>query len=126
MTLVRSNLSKLLSPPSNSLSPSPSLSPHKLRSLIVDLSTPAQDLSLPTEEFWRENNELLKPLNNGQIRAIRKSLHAKDYALILGMPGTGEIDHHHLSLSLYLSLYLSHLISLSLSLYLSHLISLSL
>ncbi|CAK9170418.1 unnamed protein product [Ilex paraguariensis] len=62
-----------------------------LRKLIVDLEAPrfdsgcifSQDPAL--SYIWSEKN-----LNDDQRRAIIKILTAKDYALILGMPGTGK------------------------------------
>ncbi|KAL0547963.1 hypothetical protein IC582_012402 [Cucumis melo] len=62
-----------------------------LRKLIVDLAAPrfdggcifSQDPAI--SYIWSEKN-----LNDDQRRAIIKILTAKDYALILGMPGTGK------------------------------------
>ncbi|KAK9207638.1 hypothetical protein WN943_017928 [Citrus x changshan-huyou] len=63
----------------------------QLRRMIVDLEAPrfdsgsvfSQDPAL--SYIWSE-----KSLNDDQRRAIIKVLTAKDYALILGMPGTGK------------------------------------
>uniref|UniRef100_A0A803LIK9 DNA replication ATP-dependent helicase/nuclease n=1 Tax=Chenopodium quinoa TaxID=63459 RepID=A0A803LIK9_CHEQI len=63
----------------------------RLRKLIVDLEAPRFDSgSIPSQDpaisyIWSEKN-----LNADQRRAIIKILTAKDYALILGMPGTGK------------------------------------
>lgn len=55
------------------------------RSLVVDLEAPRFDATLAPKV------EELKPsLNEGQRRAVEKVLTARDYALILGMPGTGK------------------------------------
>ncbi|KAF9625151.1 hypothetical protein IFM89_019365 [Coptis chinensis] len=62
-----------------------------LRKMIVDLEAPRYDSGLilsqdPAIAYIRSE----KNLNNDQRRAIHKILTAKDYALILGMPGTGK------------------------------------
>ncbi|KAF8379125.1 hypothetical protein HHK36_028554 [Tetracentron sinense] len=68
-----------------------SLQGSHLRKMIVDLEAPRFDSGGifsqdPAISFiWSEKN-----LNNDQRRAILKILTAKDYALILGMPGTGK------------------------------------
>ncbi|KAL9245210.1 hypothetical protein vseg_018886 [Gypsophila vaccaria] len=62
-----------------------------LRRLVVDLEAPRFDSgSILSQDpaisyIWSERN-----LNADQQRAIIKILTAKDYALILGMPGTGK------------------------------------
>ncbi|KAE8695691.1 DNA replication ATP-dependent helicase/nuclease DNA2-like isoform X2 [Hibiscus syriacus] len=62
-----------------------------LRKMIVDLAPPRFDSGCIFSQdpaisyIWSE-----KSLNNDQRRAILKILTAKDYALILGMPGTGK------------------------------------
>ncbi|TKY49761.1 DNA replication ATP-dependent helicase/nuclease DNA2 [Spatholobus suberectus] len=62
-----------------------------LRRMIVDLEAPRFDSgSIVSQDpaisyVWSE-----KSLNDDQRRAILKILTAKDYALILGMPGTGK------------------------------------
>ncbi|GMJ09463.1 jing he sheng 1, embryo defective 2411 [Hibiscus trionum] len=62
-----------------------------LRKMIVDLAAPRFDSGCIFSQdpaisyIWSE-----KSLNNDQRRAILKILTAKDYALILGMPGTGK------------------------------------
>ncbi|KMS95822.1 hypothetical protein BVRB_004770 isoform B [Beta vulgaris subsp. vulgaris] len=63
----------------------------RLRKLIVDFEAPRFDSgSILSQDpaisyIWSEKN-----LNSDQRRAIIKILTAKDYALILGMPGTGK------------------------------------
>ncbi|KAI4353108.1 hypothetical protein L6164_002081 [Bauhinia variegata] len=62
-----------------------------LRRMIVDLEAPRFDSGTTVSQdpaisyVWSEKN-----LNDDQRRAILKILTAKDYALILGMPGTGK------------------------------------
>uniref|UniRef100_A0A5B7AJ85 DNA helicase n=2 Tax=Davidia involucrata TaxID=16924 RepID=A0A5B7AJ85_DAVIN len=62
-----------------------------LRKMIVDLEAPRFDSGCIFSQdpaisyIWCEKN-----LNNDQRRAILKILTAKDYTLILGMPGTGK------------------------------------
>nr|XP_028961324.1 DNA replication ATP-dependent helicase/nuclease DNA2 [Malus domestica] len=62
-----------------------------LRKMIVDLEAPRFDNGSPLSQdpaisyVWSQRN-----LNDDQRRAILKILTAKDYALILGMPGTGK------------------------------------
>ncbi|PON87540.1 hypothetical protein TorRG33x02_167180 [Trema orientale] len=62
-----------------------------LRKMIVDLEAPRFDSGCiisqdPAMSYvWSQNN-----LNDDQRRAILKILTARDYALILGMPGTGK------------------------------------
>ncbi|KAK9202628.1 hypothetical protein WN944_017840 [Citrus x changshan-huyou] len=63
----------------------------QLRRMIVDLEAPRFDSGSAFSQdpalsyIWSE-----KSLNDDQRRAIIKVLTAKDYALILGMPGTGK------------------------------------
>ncbi|OAY77110.1 DNA replication ATP-dependent helicase/nuclease DNA2, partial [Ananas comosus] len=62
-----------------------------LRQLIVDLEAPRFDTGGlfsqdPAISYVRSE----KSLNDDQRRSIQKILTAKDYALILGMPGTGK------------------------------------
>ncbi|XP_017697653.3 DNA replication ATP-dependent helicase/nuclease JHS1 isoform X2 [Phoenix dactylifera] len=81
-TIMRFNLIQLFSQDSQSL---------HLRKMIVDLEAPrfesggiySQD---PALSYVRQE----KHLNDDQRRSIHKILTAKDYALILGMPGTGK------------------------------------
>lgn len=55
------------------------------RELIVDLVQPVY------EEVWApDEHEIPAHLNIDQREAMRKVMTAKDYALILGMPGTGK------------------------------------
>ncbi|KAF3447603.1 hypothetical protein FNV43_RR12790 [Rhamnella rubrinervis] len=69
----------------------PSLQSTHLRKMIVDLEPPRFDSGCILSQdpaisyVWSEKN-----LNEDQRRAILKILTAKDYALILGMPGTGK------------------------------------
>ncbi|CAN4126033.1 unnamed protein product [Withania somnifera] len=62
-----------------------------LRKMIVDLEVPRFDSGCQFSQdpsisyIWSEKN-----LNDDQRRAVLKILTAKDYALILGMPGTGK------------------------------------
>ncbi|CDZ96213.1 DNA replication helicase [Phaffia rhodozyma] len=59
--------------------------PAQLRSLVVDLRSPLFDQSqapLP--------QEIPSILNTDQTEALTKVLTARDYALVLGMPGTGK------------------------------------
>ncbi|XP_019095046.1 PREDICTED: DNA replication ATP-dependent helicase/nuclease DNA2-like isoform X2 [Camelina sativa] len=64
---------------------------QSIRKMIVDLEPPRFDNgSILSQDpaisyIWSE-----KSLNNDQRQAILKILTAKDYALILGMPGTGK------------------------------------
>ncbi|KAG9452225.1 hypothetical protein H6P81_005129 [Aristolochia fimbriata] len=62
-----------------------------LRKIIVDLEAPRFDRGVifsqdPAISYVQSE----KSLNEDQRRAIRKILTAKDYTLILGMPGTGK------------------------------------
>ncbi|KAL6130481.1 hypothetical protein ACLB2K_068860 [Fragaria x ananassa] len=70
----------------------PSAQSVHLRKMIVDLEAPRFDSGCITfsqdpaiSYVWSQRN-----LNDDQRRAILKILTAKDYALILGMPGTGK------------------------------------
>ncbi|KYK55055.1 DNA replication factor Dna2 [Drechmeria coniospora] len=57
----------------------------KIRRLIVDL-TPPRFKSVPTQYTLADRDSL----NVDQKRAIEKVMSAEDYALVLGMPGTGK------------------------------------
>lgn len=58
---------------------------ERRRELVVDLKAPRFD------ETWAPKEEELAPtLNDDQRAAVHKVLTATDYALILGMPGTGK------------------------------------
>jgi DNA replication ATP-dependent helicase Dna2 len=67
----------------------------KLRRLVVDLHAPASDDVVATtteqqEEQQEEGGVPLQRLNSDQQRALDSTLAARDYSLILGMPGTGK------------------------------------
>lgn len=57
---------------------------EKRRRLVVDLEAPAFDKPVALDKLVPSN------LNLDQRRAVEKVLSARDYALILGMPGTGK------------------------------------
>ena len=76
MALVRNNLIELLSSRTN----------DRTRELIIDRSPPVfrvDPTAYPIDEIKAE-------LNCDQLAAIEKIMSANDYALILGMPGTGK------------------------------------
>lgn len=58
---------------------------EKRRRLVVDLEAPSFDEDLAPKE-----DEIPASLNADQRNAMHKVLTAKDYALVLGMPGTGK------------------------------------
>ncbi|KAK9768425.1 DNA replication endonuclease-helicase Dna2 [Basidiobolus ranarum] len=74
MGLVRNNLVKLIS-----------LEGEDKRRLIVDLEPP---VFVPVDTHIRET--FGHELNLDQRKALEKAISARDYALILGMPGTGK------------------------------------
>jgi DNA replication ATP-dependent helicase Dna2 len=73
MSNIRNNLIQLMSPSS----------PSKYLQLIVDLIPP---IFKPHSTAYH----LPPDLNPDQHRAVEKVMSAKDYALVLGMPGTGK------------------------------------
>ncbi|CAG8481288.1 21386_t:CDS:2 [Rhizophagus irregularis] len=75
--LVRQNLVSLLMDDST----------RRLRQLIIDLDAPRYSRTFSTLTNY---NDLKKDLNEDQINAFELALKAEDYALILGMPGTGK------------------------------------
>lgn len=75
MTRMRGNLAHLFVKDGDS----------KRRSLVVDLRTPRFDSTLGPKL-----HEIPSHLNDDQRGAMTKVLTAKDYALVLGMPGTGK------------------------------------
>ncbi|PLW11381.1 hypothetical protein PCANC_21857 [Puccinia coronata f. sp. avenae] len=60
----------------------------KLRELVVDLRKPSFNPS-HLEKMLTENNRA-GHLNEEQVNVLTKVLAAEDYALVLGMPGTGK------------------------------------
>jgi DNA replication ATP-dependent helicase Dna2 len=58
---------------------------EKRRRLVVDLEPPVFDSHVASRDKLIPSN-----LNDDQVRAVEKVLSAQDYALILGMPGTGK------------------------------------
>ncbi|CAN1834714.1 DNA replication ATP-dependent helicase/nuclease JHS1 [Linum perenne] len=81
-SVMRSNITQLFSKSERS---------SQLRRMIVDLEAPRFDSGCIYSQdpaisyIWS-----VKTLNSDQRRAILKMLAAKDYALVLGMPGTGK------------------------------------
>lgn len=84
MGVVRNNLIALFLDPA-SKNATPSTERHK--NLVVDLVAPAFDTRAITETQPRQS---LSDLNVDQIKAKNLVMSARDYALILGMPGTGK------------------------------------
>ncbi|XP_014751083.1 DNA replication ATP-dependent helicase/nuclease DNA2 isoform X2 [Brachypodium distachyon] len=63
----------------------------KIRKLVVDLEAPRFDSGgLLSQDPALSYLRSLTSLNDDQQRSLQKILAAKDYALILGMPGTGK------------------------------------
>ncbi|KAJ3500973.1 hypothetical protein NLJ89_g9551 [Agrocybe chaxingu] len=56
--------------------------------LVVDLKKP--EFCDPQPPFLPSSSSVYKHLNPSQISAIHRILSAQDYALVLGMPGTGK------------------------------------
>lgn len=77
MALVRNNIVSIMA---NS-----QFGSEKIRKLVVDLEPP-EFKSVATQYTISDNDSL----NVDQRRAIEKVMSAKDYALVLGMPGTGK------------------------------------
>lgn len=75
MTRIRDNLAQIFYRKNDS----------RLRSLIVDLAPPSFRVAAP-----REREVLPSTLSSSQKDAVMKVLTAQDYALVLGMPGTGK------------------------------------
>lgn len=61
---------------------------QRRRELVVDLRAPVFRAHADLEEYAPAH--LLAGLNPDQRQALKKTLSAQDYALILGMPGTGK------------------------------------
>jgi hypothetical protein len=78
---VRDNLAQMFYPGTVS----------RLRELVVDLSPPEFDpLPDADRKFAPVNSRLAQGLNEPQRKALDAALRARDYALVLGMPGTGK------------------------------------
>ncbi|KAI8382329.1 DNA replication factor Dna2-domain-containing protein, partial [Blakeslea trispora] len=78
MSLLRNNLIMLVAKTSEDDNSS-----ERLRELIVDLKKPEFTTAVP-------HISASSKMNPDQRNALRRVLQAKDYALILGMPGTGK------------------------------------
>ncbi|KAF6760438.1 AAA domain-containing protein [Ephemerocybe angulata] len=65
---------------------------RKRLELVVDLRKPLFSPSIPPESLAIESSssQHVKNLNLSQKEAVSKVLSAEDYALVLGMPGTGK------------------------------------
>lgn len=59
---------------------------EKRRSLVVDLESPRFE----KDSALQSTSKRASRLNEDQLEAVNKVLTARDYALILGMPGTGK------------------------------------
>lgn len=77
MALVRNNIVSIMS--------NAQVGCEKIRRLVVDLQPP-EFKSVPTQYTISDEDSL----NVDQRKAIQKVMSAKDYALVLGMPGTGK------------------------------------
>ncbi|CAN8098501.1 unnamed protein product [Discula destructiva] len=77
MALVRNNIVSIMG--------NGQVGMEKIRRLVVDLEPPAFK-SVATQYTISEKDSL----NSDQKKAIEKVMSAKDYALVLGMPGTGK------------------------------------
>lgn len=63
---------------------------ERRRALIVDLQAPVFDETVMEIECQRLKDEKESVLNENQKQAMGKVLAAKDYTIMLGMPGTGK------------------------------------
>jgi len=63
---------------------------ERRRALVVDLQAPAFDDALLEIERQRLKDEKESVLDENQKQAVGKVLVAKDYTIMLGMPGTGK------------------------------------
>eukprot|EP01043_Picozoa_sp_COSAG02_P044224 COSAG02_NODE_3931_length_6026_cov_24.896575_6_plen_549_part_00 len=61
---------------------------RRLRALLIDLDAPRSGRAIPPVDG--SDSPMFDDLNAEQARAIEHVLAARDYALILGMPGTGK------------------------------------
>lgn len=77
MALVRNNIVSIMA--------NGQFGSEKIRRLVVDLEPP-EFKSVPTQYTLSDKDSL----NVDQKKAIEKVMSAKDYALVLGMPGTGK------------------------------------
>lgn len=77
MALVRNNIVSIMA--------NNQFGSEKIRRLVVDLQPP-EFKSVPTQYTISDKDSL----NVDQTKAIEKVMSAKDYALVLGMPGTGK------------------------------------
>ena len=80
MATVRNNLIQLMA---NSDAQN-----EKLRSLIIDGKPPS--FKPPSSSVTDSTTDFNREMNSDQRAAVEKVLSAEDYALILGMPGTGK------------------------------------
>ncbi len=62
----------------------------RLRDLVIDEAAPEKESESSSKSVLEKYAKLQSLLNEDQIEALRKILQAKDYQMVLGVPGSGK------------------------------------
>lgn len=64
----------------------------KKRKLIINQVEPTWEEDAKIDSFLVDNSQELEGLNESQKKSIAKSFNARDYQMIIGVPGSGKTE----------------------------------